>query len=149
MTNEEFDKLLNLTKYFTQDNIQLPYVGEANIFDVAAYQSNEKFFLDVDRRSRIELKIKIQTRYAITKIPLVRIDINSAPHRNPDGTKTSRNHIHIYRDMPNNLGNLPWAYDLETFEPFTDSITSMDFMQIFYSFCRYCNIETYNIQGVI
>ena len=53
----------------------------------------------MDRRGRIELsKFKLQNRYALTKLPLVRIDIDSPPHMNPDGTKTSRNHIHIYKD---------------------------------------------------
>lgn len=29
---------------------------------------------------------------------------------------SSRNHIHIYKEMDNDTGNLTWAYDLEGFE---------------------------------
>lgn len=36
-----------------------------------------------------------------------RVDIDSPPHRNPDGTMTSRNHIHIYRETDHDTGNLP------------------------------------------
>ena len=91
----------------------------------------------------------MQTRYAITKLPLVRIDIDSPPHLNPDGTKTSRNHIHIYRDVDNDTGNLPWAYSLEEFEQIKFNRNNIVFMDILSSFCEYCNISMENIQGVI
>lgn len=137
-----------LTKYFTKKNIRLPLSGENDIFDLAARETMDKFFLDVDRRGRIELKAKIQTRYALTKVPLVRIDLNSPPHINPDGTKVSRNHIHIYKDTDFDTGNLPWAYELTSINIFANDRPT-DFMQIFYHFCGYCNIESHNIQGVM
>ena len=36
-----------------------------------------------------------------------RVDIDSPPHRNPGGTMTSRNHIHIYREKDHDTGNFP------------------------------------------
>lgn len=141
MDNDEYKRLMELTKYFTKKNILLPSSGENDVFDLAARETTDKFFLDVDRRGKIELKAKIQTRYALTKVPLVRIDLNSPPHMNPDGIKMSRNHIHIYKDTDFDTGNLPWAYELTSIGIFAND-SPTDFMQIFYHFCEFCNIET-------
>ena len=98
MTDAEFECLLQMSKNFVKYKVDLPQNNESSVFDLVGNVPTEKFFLDIDRRGKIELsKFKIQTRYATTKFPLVRIDIDSPPHLNPDGTKTSRNHIHIYK----------------------------------------------------
>ena len=150
MTNSEYDKLMALTKVFVKENINLPRNGEFETYDLESRESRDKFYLDIDRRGRIELsKFKLQNRYAVTKQPLVRVDIDSPPHRNPDGTVTSRNHIHIYRETDNDTGNLPWAYDLETIIPMTSDQNNINFMTIFSMFCEYCNICIDNAQGVI
>ena len=150
MTNLEFKNLLQMKKVFVKDNVSLPSRGEAGIFDLKSKTTNDKFYLDVDRRGRIEFsKFKIQNRFAGNKLPLVRIDIDSAPHMNPDGSKTSRNHIHIFKEMENDTGNLPWAYSLEDFEPINFNRDCINFMEIFSGFCEYCNIIMNNIQGVI
>ncbi len=150
MTEKEFINLLGLEKVFIKKNIYLPNNGENNTFDLKSTSTSDKFLLDVDRRGKIELsKFKIQNRYALTKLPLVRIDIDSPPHMNPDGTRTSRNHIHIYREMDNDTGNLPWAYDLDEFNNIKFDKNNIIFMDIFAGFCKYCNINISNIQGVI
>ncbi len=150
MTDLEFKRLMQLQKIFVKSSIILPNNGENSIYDLKSKETQDKFYLDVDRRGRIELsRFKLQTRYAVTKLPLVRIDIDSPPHLNPDGTKTSRNHIHIYREVDNDTGNLPWAYSLEEFEQIKFNRNNIVFMDIFSSFCEYCNISMENIQGVI
>lgn len=150
MTDFEFQNLMQLPKKFTKDNIKLPKNGESDSFDLESTKSKDKFFLDIDRRGRIELsRFKLQNRYAITRLPLVRIDIDSPPHLNPDGTKTSRNHIHIFREMSNDTGNLPWAYDLDTFEEIRFEKERPDFMEVLESFCQYCNISMEHIQRVM
>lgn len=150
MTDLEFKRLMQLQKIFVKSSIILPNNGENSIYDLKSKETQDKFYLDVDRRGRIELsRFKLQTRYAITKLPLVRIDIDSPPHLNPDGTKTSRNHIHIYREVDNDTGNLPWAYSLEEFEQIKFNRNNIVFMDILSSFCEYCNISMENIQGVI
>lgn len=139
-----------MQKIFVKSSIILPNNGENSIYDLKSKETQDKFYLDVDRRGRIELsRFKLQTRYAVTKLPLVRIDIDSPPHLNPDGTKTSRNHIHIYREVDNDTGNLPWAYSLEEFDQIKFNRNNIVFMDIFSSFCEYCNISMENIQGVI
>ena len=150
MTDLEFMDLMNMQKLFVEKNCQLPNNGDTKIFDLISNDANEKFLLDVDRKGRIELsKFKLQNRYAQTKLPLVRIDIDSPPHMNPDGTKVSRNHIHIYKDMENDTGNLPWAYDLEGFDGVKFDSDNIQFMDVFISFCEYCHISIENIQGVM
>ena len=139
-----------MQKIFVKSSIILPNNGENSIYDLKSKETQDKFYLDVDRRGRIELsRFKLQTRYAVIKLPLVRIDIDSPPHLNPDGTKTSRNHIHIYREVDNDTGNLPWAYSLEEFEQIKFNRNNIVFLDIFSSFCEYCNISMENIQGVI
>ena len=116
MTNSEFQRLLELQKDFVKTNVKLPENNESETFELKSDNSPERFYLDIDRRGKIEFsKFKIQNRYLPTKQPLVRIDIDSPPHINPDGTKTSRNHIHIFRETEYDTGNLPWAYDLNNF----------------------------------
>lgn len=148
MSNEEFRVLIGLSKVFSKPSIKLPLSGSDGTYEVESTSTNDRFLLDVDRSSRIELsKFKLQHRYTLTKLPLVRIDINSPPHTNPDGRKISRNHIHVYQETENDTGNLPWAYELEDIKIFNGK--TLDFMSIFYAFCEYCNIETNNIQGVL
>lgn len=148
MTNTEFNILMGLTKTFSQSPIKLPMPGINKIYNLESTSSDDKFFLDVDRRGKIELsKFKIQHRYAITKLPLVRIDIDSPPHTNPDGSRVSRNHIHIYKEVEFDTGNLPWAYELNSVNGFSE--IPLDFISIFHFFCDYCNILTNNVQGVI
>ena len=150
MTDLEFQNLMKLQKIFIKDSIKLPLNGKKDTYDLKSIETNDKFYLDVDRRGRLELvKFKLQNRYAITKLPLIRIDIDSPPHLNPDGTKTSRNHIHIYKELVNDTGNLPWAYDLKDFDGINFNENNINFMEIFISFCEYCNIKLENIQGVI
>ena len=72
MTNLEFENLLQMKKVFVKDNVSLPSRGEAGIFDLKSKTTNDKFYLDVDRRGRIEFsKFKIQNRLILTEIVLI------------------------------------------------------------------------------
>lgn len=93
--------------------------------------------------------LEFQALMALPKKSLVRIDIDSPPHMNPDGTKISRNHIHIFKETDNDTGNLPWAYDLETFKQIKFDKNNIVFVEVFSEFCKYCNINLNNVQGVI
>ena len=149
MTNKEFQVLLEMKKFFLKSNIQLPGNNENNSYELKSETTKDRFYLDVDRRGRIEFsKFKIQNRYLQTKQPLVRIDIDSPPNTNPDGTKTSRNHIHIYRETEFDTGNLPWAYNLSDIAEFALN-DDYSFIHVFHTFCKFCNIESENIRGVI
>lgn len=147
MTDIEFKALIDINKVFTRKNISLPMQNDFNTYDLKSVDTKDKFYLDIDRRGKIELKTKLQNRYCRNKLPLVRIDFNSPPYINPDGTKVSRNHIHIFKETDNDTGNLPWAYELD--DIFNIESSSLNFMNIFNLFCKYCNIDTDKIQGVL
>lgn len=78
----------------------------------------------------------------------MRIDFNGPPHINTDGTKIGRSHIHIYKEMENDTGNLPWAYELDKWKDFTIRDTGNRFMDVFNAFCDYLHIDITNVQGV-
>lgn len=148
LTHYEFKYLLELEKEFTQPQVNLPLPGNRDAFDLINRPSDERFVLDVNRSGKIELsKYSLQNRHQRTKLPLVRVDIDSPPHRNPDGTKVSRNHIHIYQadGTGDENRNLPWAYEISDIL----NTTNYDFMNIWDQFCAYCHIDSSNVQRVM
>ena len=63
MTDFEFQDLIKLQKIFKKSNIILPNKGEREKFDLISKSTNDKFYLDINRRGRIELsKCTLQTR---------------------------------------------------------------------------------------
>lgn len=148
MTNDEFKYLLGLKKHFIDTRIDLPKPGEkvAKPFQVLSDTTKDIFFIDTDRKSTITLtKKKLQERHANSNTMMIRLEIDCPPHMYSDGTRSSRNHIHIFDE---NNGNI--AYDLNgTYGKLFTNID--DFVTVFYDFCNMCNIDTknVNIQGVI
>lgn len=97
MTDAEFECLLQMSKNFVKYKVDLPQNNESSVFDLVGNVPTEKFFLDIDRRGKIELsKFKIQTRYATTKFPLVRIDIDSPPPSSKSGWHQNFSQSHSY-----------------------------------------------------
>lgn len=146
ITNEEFKELMKMNKHFIQNNLTLPAAGEkSQPFLVASDTTKDQFALDIDRKSSITLtKIKLQERYTTSAIMMIRVEIDCRPHMFPDGSKSSRNHIHIFDEKCGNS-----VYDLTNFKNiFTDTT---DFTTTFYDFCNLCNISinNINIQGVM
>jgi len=149
MTVDEFNVLMKMPKAFLDLPVCPPVTGTNTILEVTSLTTSDQFNVDIDRRSSFTLsKCKLQNRTVIKNIPLVRIDIDSPPHMNPDGSKTSRNHIHIYNTADGDTGKLSWAYSLESFDGISYQPGSK-FMDIFLEFCRYCNIKATEIQGVL
>lgn len=148
MTNEEFKELLKLKKHFSANKIMLPNPGQKNDtpFKIESDTTRDVFYLDTDRKSSITLtKKKLQQRHVNTNTMMIRLEIDCRPHMYSDGSRSSRNHIHIFDEENGNI-----TYDLSgeygTLFPDTEN-----FMNIFYAFCHMCNIDTVNvdIQDVI
>ena len=147
MTNEEFKRLMDLKKHFLTNYILLPKTNEESIVSVGAIESRETFALDLSRKSTIILTRKrYQNRLVPANELLVRLEIDSKPHMNPDGTLISKDHIHIFKEGY----GLSWAYELTYFDN-TLFKNPDDFTSVFYDFCSYCNIliENTDIQGVM
>lgn len=82
-------------------------------------------------------KLKFHTR-SHKVIVLARLDIDGAPHTNPDGEILDGTHLHIYRE----------GYEDKWAEPLSsdDFKNPSNIRQIYGDFCRYCNIETLPFQ---
>jgi len=63
--------------------------------DLIGNDNRERFLLDLWRGIFKLSKVKYQTR-GRQIIVLARLDINGAPHTNPDGGKVTGTHLHIY-----------------------------------------------------
>lgn len=142
MNNDEFKQLLDLKKHFADNHIDLPNPGKKSDkpFKVLSDSTRDIFFLDTDRKSNITLtKIKLQERHHNSNTMMIRLEIDCKPHMYPDGTLSSRNHIHIFDEESGNI-----TYDL------TDEYAKLfsninDFRSVFYDFCNMCNIDTNNV----
>jgi hypothetical protein len=142
LTDEEFNRVFELKKFFDGD-ICLPKQNERKFYTLKSIDGFEHFELNIERKTRIELK-KIKLHHSYFKEPIVRLEVDAPPHKNPDGKRVGRNHIHIYREGY----GLTWAYELDEF---SDTLFRKkdDFISIFNDFCVYCNIENnLNLQGV-
>lgn len=141
MDNNEFERLLKLEKHFDQPkSFRFPEHGSQKIFSLTSVCKSEKFFLDFDRSGKIVFKLTNQLRQDST--PLVRIDINSPPHINPNGNIVGRNHVHLYKE---HFG-LAYAYELDSI--FSLEIDKTNVLDIFINFCYYCNIVHKNIDDI-
>jgi hypothetical protein len=83
-------------------------------------------------RGRIVLQKATHNLRVRTAIPLLRLDLNAAPHRNPDGEKVGRTHLHVYRE---GYGDA-WAYEVpdDAFGDLDDLVRTLN------DFMTYCNI---------
>lgn len=73
---------------------------------------------------------------------LARLDVEGAPHTNPDGTSLPGTHLHLFREGYEDK----WAFPLDAAK-----FTSVsDLGKTFHEFCAFCNIEDVPpVQGVI
>ena len=97
--------------------------------------------LDVWRGTLRLTKLRFQNRVR-TIVVLVRLDVDGAPHTNPDGERLSGTHLHLFREGYDDR----WAYpvDVNTFTLLSDPGTT------FQEFCAFCKIESPPpVQGVI
>lgn len=144
ITNDEFIRIMKLKKYFMANRPFLPSENGYSNLLLKDDSGKEEFYLNIARKKVIEFKAnKTKIHHSYFKEPIVRLEIDAPPHRNPDFSVTGRNHIHIYKEGY----DMRWAYDLKTFPKlFSDP---NDFNLILFDFCLYCNINSDNIQIVM
>ena len=132
LSQAEADYLLALNKLRTNDDpVNWPMPGDKISVDLISFDEREKFILDV-YFGRIKLsKLRLQNRAKITII-LARLEIDGAPHRNPDDVELPCPHIHLYRE---GYGD-KWAHPVPL-EHFSDLANREQTLQ---DFMRYCHI---------
>jgi hypothetical protein len=91
----------------------------------------ERFMLDLWRGRRNVVKIKFQTRGRNIFV-LARLDINGAPHVNPDGRLIEGTHLHLYTE----------EYGTRVARPVgpADFSDLSDLNSTFAEFCQMCSI---------
>lgn len=131
LSQEEAEALIGIPKYRIDGSEQkYPSLGGRISIPLTSPNRNESFILDVTR-SRIELaKCTHQNRVEQT-IVLLRLDVGSGGHWNPDNTQVGPDHLHIYREgyadkfavaLPDELANIE------------------DRWELLHRFMEYCNI---------
>lgn len=130
LSKNEIEYLLSLEKnYVESQKFKFPSLGGKIAIPLISKDKSEDFILDISR-SRVDIiKNTFQNRVRKTII-LLRLDINSAPHRNPDGEVLTGPHLHIYTE---GYGD-KYAYSLPEF--FDDCKEPKDFLEKFMDYCH-------------
>ncbi|MFQ5646059.1 MAG: hypothetical protein ACE5GM_03940 [bacterium] len=131
LTQTEADQLVAMEKHRADDSSYDFSNQTALSIPLVSANKREHFLLDLGR-GRVKIsKIKYQNRTRQTVI-LVRLELNGAPHRNPDGEEVPCPHLHLYRE---GFGD-KWAYPLPA-DGFTNPT---DTWKTLNDFMKYCNI---------
>ncbi len=142
LTQAEADRFIQMTKRFVRAPAAIsipPGLDESH--ELAAVDDRERFLLDIWRGTLRLTKLKLQNRMR-TVVVLVRLDVDGAPHTNPDGQRLSGTHLHLFREGYDDK----WAFpvDPKIFTLLSDPGTT------FQEFCALCKIESPPpVQGVI
>lgn len=133
LTQSEINYLLNLEKnYVGTQKYKYPTLGGKLNIQLSSPDRNEEFILDITRSNISLTKNTFQNR-ARGSIILLRLDLDPAPHRNPDGEIITGTHLHIYRE---GYGD-KIAYPLP--ECFDKCTNARDFLEKFMDYCHIMN----------
>ncbi len=98
LTQAEADILIAMEKCRADDKVWFfPSPGERVTMPLTSLDKRENFMLDVTRAQIKLTKATFQNRVR-QAIILMRLDIDGAPHRNPDGAEIPCPHLHVYRE---------------------------------------------------
>jgi hypothetical protein len=132
LTQAEADTLIAMAKTFADARaISIP-PGVDDTRGLIGADPKERFLLDIWRGTIRLSKLRYQTR-GRQVIVLVRLDIDGAPHTNPDGARLPGTHLHVYREGYDDK----WAQPLDP-KRFPDTT---DIRRTFEDFCAYCNVQ--------
>jgi len=132
LTQTEADALLAMAKTFANRTVISIPPGTNRIRDLIGSDPKERFLLDIWRGTFRLSKLRYQTR-ARQVVILARLCIDGAPHTNPDGTRLSGSHLHVFREGYDDK----WAQPLDTIR----FPNPTDIAQVFQNFCEFCNIQ--------
>lgn len=142
LTNAEAEYLIGVLKRIEKPQFfSFPLANEHKIIDVVSIDEKESFIIDINR-ARIKLKCTYQSRYR-KDIVLLRLDVNGAPHTNPDGKQMECPHLHIYKEGYDDR----WAYELPP--DFSDSYDLIEKLIEFLDYCKVTDTDKLNIQEVM
>lgn len=132
LTQAEADSLIQMGKRFLNPTTIALRPGADETHELIGDDDRERFLLDSWRGTIRVSKLKLQNR-ARKAIVLVRLDIDGAPHTNPDGQRLGGTHLHLYREGFEDR----WASPLDP----TQFKNPTDLRQAFDDFCQLCGIR--------
>jgi hypothetical protein len=109
LSQVEADQFMLMSKRFVHppSTVSIP-PGTDDTYELAGPGDRERFLLDVWRGTLRLSKLKFQNRVR-TAIVLVRLDVDGAPHTNPDGVSLPGTHLHLFREGYDDR----WAYPVD------------------------------------
>ncbi|MGC6411198.1 MAG: DUF6978 family protein [Candidatus Puniceispirillaceae bacterium] len=147
ISQSEADLLLSIPKHSDENRAkQPPFPGKRQVIRLVSEDGRENFILSLYKGRTNALKLTYQTMARKT-VPLVRLDLHGAPHRNPDGEKVDTPHIHLYRE---GYGD-KWAYELNklpdgiSFQLPSNDVNTEEIEKWFIAFLIFCNIKDRDI----
>jgi hypothetical protein len=132
LTQDEAEKLMAMEKRAAdQREWMFPGRGDRLVVPLTSVDRRENFLLDVTRFQIKLTKATYQNRARVAII-LYRLDIDGAPHRNPDGQEIPCPHLHRYREGFGDKWAVPAPVD--RFPDVSELFLTLD------AFMRHCNI---------
>lgn len=132
LTQDEADTLMAMEKRAVdQQEWLFPGPADRIIVPLTSTDKRENFILDVTRYQIKLTKATFQNRARVAII-LYRLDIDGAPHRNPDGQEIPCPHLHIYREGFGDKWAIPAP--VAKFPDTSDLFGTLD------EFMQHCNI---------
>lgn len=132
ISQAEADALIAMEKHSVEAKDWLfPEPGGRLAIPLTSPDRRESFVLDITRAQIKLTKATYQNR-ARQAIILMRLDLDGAPHRNPDGQEIPTPHLHIYREGYGDKCAFPAPVD--RYPDVTDLFATFE------AFMRHCNI---------
>lgn len=132
ITQAEADQLIAMEKLRAEDKEWLfPRPGERLTIPLVSSNKRESFVLMVTR-GQIKLTKANYVNLARKSVTLMRLDLDGAPHRNPDGIEIPCPHLHVYRE---GFGD-KWA----SAAPIDRYHDTGDLYSTLWAFMNHCNI---------
>jgi hypothetical protein len=132
ITQDEAEKLIAMEKHaIDRKTWPFPGPGDRIVVPLISVDKRENFLLDVTRYQIKLTKATFQNRARVAII-LYRLDIDGAPHRNPDGQEIPCPHLHRYREGYGDKWAVPAP--IERFPNTADLTSTLD------AFMKHCSI---------
>lgn len=98
LTQVEADQLMAMAKHFVRPpaTVSIP-PGTDETYELAGPNNRETFLLDIWRGTIKLSKLKFQNRVRVAVV-LARLDVDGAPHTNPDGVRLAGTHLHLFKE---------------------------------------------------
>lgn len=150
MAKESFNFLeyFNEPKEFIKTKpVSFPEQNQAVSLKGKGSLTKAAYIMNINRKRCIFKRITYQNRLEKTSIILARLDIDTKPHRNPDGSLIGGTHLHLYQE---GFGDR-WAFALDdvalirkilpTYQPI--QVIDEEFMENFQRFAVFCGFVNF------